>query len=120
MIDFIADLRAQSFEGWTEDSINGYLTALETIQRRIEKKERLLIQIERLGRLYEDGEQLSNGNPTYFVTIVWHEIESLREENIKLKRRLSKAVDEVDLLKKKSRKQDVLLYALQPQGDEEK
>lgn len=38
-LDKIKDLKEQSFEGWSEDAVNGYLTALETVAEFYKDKE---------------------------------------------------------------------------------
>ena len=37
MFDFINHLRSESFEGWSEDSINGYMTALKTVEEKMKE-----------------------------------------------------------------------------------
>ena len=34
---YIDKLKSESFEGWTEDAINGYLTACESIKQKVKK-----------------------------------------------------------------------------------
>ena len=35
--DYINKLTSESFEGWTEDEIKGYLTACESIKQKVSK-----------------------------------------------------------------------------------
>lgn len=100
MIEFISKLREQSFEGWTEEATKGYLTALCTIEDRIDKEDRLIESIQKVANLFEDEKTLAIENPTYFTILVWHEIESLREENRKTKKRMAITLDENEKIRK--------------------
>jgi hypothetical protein len=37
LIDYIDKLKNESFEGWSEDAIKGYLTACESIKSKVLK-----------------------------------------------------------------------------------
>lgn len=48
LIKFINHLRNQSFKCWNKDSINGYLTALITIEEKIKERKQAVCEADNL------------------------------------------------------------------------